>query len=121
MNLRQELDNARAYIWSMFSRGSGAGGGFSHFRYAAIAGAAVTIIPDDENDVTRGLRIMWAGYTSGATFFSGCDQCVNGATLNLFNVAADTLQLAVSAGGAATVSRTAGALTYDLSVWLVWL
>lgn len=100
---------------------TGAGGGFRFYRYAAIAAVAQTIVPDAINDVVRGLRIMWVGYTSGGAFFTGSSSCANGASLDLYNVLGDILTLSVAAGGAATVVRTGGALTYDLAAWLVWL
>ena len=100
---------------------TGAGGGFRFYRYAAIAGVAQTVVPDAINDVTRGLYIMWTGYTSGGLFFAGANSCANSASLNLYNVLGNILTLSVAAGGAATVVRTGGAFTYDLSAWLVWL
>lgn len=109
-------------IWSHLARGTGAVGGFIFYRYAALDGTARTIVPDDENDVARGLWIMWAGYTSSGVFFGGCNQCANGGALKLYDDGGtNTLQLAVAAAGAATVSRTAGTKTYDLVAWVVWL
>jgi len=57
-----------------------------------------------------------AGGTAG-----GATTVDNGAAVNLYNDGVDTLTLAVAADGSVTLQRTAGAATFDVSLWLVWV
>lgn len=84
-----------------------------------ITTTAQTIIPDGTGDVTEYLHID-ATYVSGGVAFSLSAGVVPGITTNS-NVGTETFQLALSAGGALTVKRTAGTNAGSLSAHLRWV
>jgi len=119
MSEERRIDQDWPIIYAHTSRGGGTGG-WKHFAVDAVAGVAVTLIPDDEDDVVTGIAFLYSGRTSGGVGFSGAATCANGATVNLYNVAGNTFVLAVAANGSMTVQRTGGALTYSVGLLGVW-
>ena len=88
---------------------------------AAIDNVAQTIIPGGAQDVTALLTIVYAAQLIGVGVAGGVTTCAPGATVNLYNAGGNTLTVTVAAGGEATIARSAGAGTYNVSLWLVWL
>jgi hypothetical protein len=107
--------------WTTYPAGS-AGPGYGGYLTADdVDNNALTIIPNGTGDVTVGLRCMAfvsesAGGTAGGEF-----TCLNGGNVVLYTDGVDTLTLAVAADGSATLQRTAGAATFDVSMWMVWV
>lgn len=99
--------------------------GFLHWEYDGVDGTARTIIPDGAGDVQYGL--IAAGYmlrdsagTVTGTTTAGAPIAPGGAVF-LYNTGGNALTLACAANGSVTVQRTAGALTYKVALWLLWL
>ena len=119
MSEERRIDQDWAIIYSHTSRGGGTGG-WKHFAVDAVAGAAVTLIPDDEDDVVSGVSFLYVVLTSGAVWVGGAATCGNFGSVNLYNVAGNTLVLTVNANGSMVVQRTAGAWTYNVGILAVW-
>lgn len=86
-----------------------------------VAGAAVTIIANGTGDVTVGLQAMYFVSESAGGTGGGSATCLNNASVDLYDDGTDVLTLAVAADGSVTLQRTAGAATFDVSLWLVWI
>ena len=98
--------------------------GFLHWENAAVGGTAVTVIADGAYDVTAALCAQYVLKSSGGTppddWQAGVVTLEPGTNGNLYNEEA-TLRLSVSAGGAVTLQRTAGASTFKVALWLLWI
>jgi len=86
-----------------------------------VAGVAVTIITNATGDVTVGLQAMYFVSESGGGTSGGMATVPNGGSADLYDDGTDVLTLAVAADGSTTLQRTAGATTFDVSLWLVWV
>lgn len=102
--------------------------GLVKYEFDGVDGTARTIIPDAAGDVLYGVMPIWAvrasdGNTQGGAYSTGGTVLLTpGASMAIYSAAGpNTLTLAVSAAGAVTVQRTAGALTYKVSLLLHWL
>ena len=118
-NIWQEINRLRA-IEIPWGAGSGDAGHWRFWAAAAVAGVAVTVVADGGGDVTAGLSFLYAVTTSGGAWVGGAATCANGASVNLYNVGPDTMALSIAVSGVVTVKRTAGALTYDVSILGTW-
>jgi len=99
-----------------------AGPGYSgHWTWTGVDGTARTVIPNGAGDVTRALTVLYQVYESAGGLAGGTATVANGASVNLYTDGVDTLALAVAADGSVTVQRTAGAATFDVVLWGVWL
>jgi len=58
---------------------------------------------------------------TGAGVAAGTVTCVPGANVNLYTDGVDTCNLAISAAGIVTVSRTLGADTFNARLFVVWI
>lgn len=96
-------------------------GGFLYWEYDGVAGVAIEIIPNGAGDVVYvlfGMSVVRASDGGTGTVSGGTTP---GNSYNPYDVGGDTLTLAVAADGSVTVQRTAGALTYKVALWLIWL
>lgn len=95
----------------------------------AVAGTLVNVIPNGAGDVVYGIVGMYAvrssgGTTRGGNFAGAAATLVTpGNVQELYNVGpgTDVLQIQVAADGSVGVIRTAGTLTYKVSLWVHWL
>ncbi len=94
--------------------------GFKLISLKAVAGVAVTAIPDGENDVVGILWVAWTVVTSGGGRAASSGSAAPGGGVNIYNVAVDTCVLNVGIGGGVAVQRTAGVLTYDVTLLCLW-
>ena len=88
---------------------------------AAIDNVAQTVIPAGGQDVTALLTLLYAANLIGGASAGGVTTCAPGASVDLYNAGGEILTLTVAAGGAATIARSAGVGTFDVSLWLVWI
>jgi hypothetical protein len=65
--------------------------------------------------------VLYAVSESGGGTSGGSTTCLRGATVNLYTDGVDIYTLAVSAGGAVSVYRSAGAAVFDARIYLVWI
>lgn len=82
---------------------------------------AVTIIPNAAGDVAVMLTVLYVISESGGGTAGGTATVLNNSSVDLYDDGTDILTLAVGVGGSATLQRTAGATTFDVSLWMVWL
>lgn len=104
---------------------SGAEAGWSGWwSYGPIGAAAQTVIAaTDLCAVTRIMRVVSVVHEIAGAGVNGATQNATpgGGAINLYNVGPDTLTLNVTAGGAVTVQRAAGASTYDVVLLMAWI
>ena len=87
-----------------------------------VAGVAVELVADGTYDVTVILGFHLAVETSGGDSDVGFGSVKNDDSGPLWDDGGtNVLTLAVSAAGAVTVQRTAGALTYNVSGIIFWI
>jgi hypothetical protein len=87
-----------------------------------VAGTAVTLVEDGDNDVTTILGYHLAVKTSGGDSDVGFGFVKNDDSEPLWDDGGtNTLTLAVAADGSVTLQRTAGALTYNVSGIIFWI
>jgi hypothetical protein len=93
-------------------------GGWAFAFKSAVAGTAVAVV----SGVTTGLyfRAVIKPSTGSATT-EAAGPILPGGSSSLYISGANTLVLAISAGGAVTVQRTGGTLTYDVALDMLWL
>lgn len=96
-------------------------GGFLHWSHSAVAGSAITIIPNGTGDVVHRARIAFVVKPSTGSAVGGDTDLPNSTSSNLYNTGSDTLVITCNADGSVTVQRTAGTLTYALTLWILWL
>ncbi len=95
--------------------------GFLHWEYDGVDGTARTVIPNAAGDVVYVLTVLYAIRVSNGEY-AGAEQTVApGNSITLYSFGGDTCTLAVAADGTVTVQRTAGALTYKVALWLLWI
>lgn len=88
----------------------------------AVAGTAVTIIADGDEDVTAILAAVVVVKASDGNTDAGFTFCRNDDSVELYNDGTDVLTLAVAADGSATLQRTAGSsLTFDVLMDAIWI
>jgi hypothetical protein len=94
--------------------GVGAGSGWS----GNVGGTAVTIA----DGITKIITVMYAvAEVTGAGVIGGVASVAVGGNFVIYWDFVDGLTLAVSVGGVVTLQRTAGADTFDCSLWMVWV
>ncbi len=95
--------------------------GFLHWEYDGVDGTARTVILNGAGDVVYVLTVLYAVRVSNGEY-AGAEQTVApGNSITLYSFGGDTCTLAVAADGSVTVQRTAGALTYKVALWLLWI
>jgi hypothetical protein len=94
--------------------------GFLHWEYDGLDGTSRTIIPNGTGDVLYRLTGRYVLRDSAGAVASGAVDVSNGGSQAIV-VGANTVTIAVAATGATTVSRTAGADTIKVGLWLLWL
>jgi hypothetical protein len=95
--------------------------GFLHWEYDGIDGTARTVIADGPGDVAYRLTILHATRASDGATNGGVLSTAPGGSQYLYSNAGEDCKILVSAGGAVTVQRTAGTLTYKVTLWLLWI
>lgn len=96
-------------------------GGMLFVSKSAVAATAVVLIPNGTGDVVIGARATCVVKPSTGTAQTGTIEVLNGASSNIFNVGGtEILTLRVNADGSLDVRRTAGTLTYTVSIHVVW-
>lgn len=97
-------------------------GYFGFWNYSAVSNTAITIIPNATGDVTECITVVYAvsAVTAGDAAGGTCTLEPSD-SFALYSDGTDTLTLAVAADGSVTVQRTAGADTFKVSLWMVWL
>lgn len=89
------------------------------YEVTAINAAPQTVF---EAAVTRELICFGVIHeVTGAGVTAGTATCVPGATIALYDDGVDVCTLAVSATGVVTISRTAGADTFNARLFMVWI
>lgn len=93
------------------------------FAKQGVGGVATVLIPDGAGDVTT--------FIGGVATIRSTDNLIvqtasinllpDGASANIYNTGGDTFVLTAAVNGQVTVSRSAGAKTYDVLAWLLWL
>ncbi len=87
----------------------------------AVAGAAVTIITDGTDDVTTILHAQVTVVPSAGVADAGVTFIRNNDTTNLYNDdGTNILTMVCGADGSVTLQRTAGALTYSVTLDAIW-
>lgn len=89
------------------------------YEVTAINAAPQTMF---EAAVTRQLICFYVVHEiTGAGIAAGTVTCVPGASVDLYTDGVDTCNLAISAPGVVTISRTAGADTFNARLFMVWI
>jgi hypothetical protein len=97
-------------------------GGFLHRSFSSQTFAsAVVVIPNGTGDVVRGLTTLFVVRTSGGAVEGAFVYINNGASSNIFDDGSNILRLRVNADGSVDLTRTAGSLSYTVTLWLIWL
>lgn len=102
---------------------SGSAVGYSGFwSGTAIAAAAQTIILNAAGDVTKIITIQYAvNEITGAGTAGGVVVLTPTPTSwVLYNDGVDALTITCNANGSVTIARTAGADTFEATLWMVW-
>lgn len=101
--------------------------GFLAWEFNGVDGTARTLIPDGTGDVQIGVAFFGViqhsvgptlGYTNNV---GGALPLAPSGSALIYNAGGNQLTLAVSAGGALTIQRTAGTGTYKVALWLTWM
>jgi hypothetical protein len=99
--------------------------GFLHWEANGVAGATQTVVPDGLGDVLAALCAQYvlkaSAGTPGSDWQAGVVTLEPNSSTNLYDEADGTLQLRVTSAGAVEVQRTAGASTFKIAMWLVWI
>jgi len=111
------------------SSGSSGGGGSSSYSQATywsesgIESTARTIIADEAGDVTSTITLLYSVKASDGSSSGGTVNLAPGTSALIYSdtTVANALTLTCAADGSVTVARSAGALTYDVVIWAVWL
>lgn len=96
-------------------------GGFIRWSHASVAGTAVTVIPNGTGDILYDSFWMYTVRGSSGVTASGSFGLTPGLGTTLYNSGGNTLAFNIAADGSVTVQRTAGALTYRVALWGIWL
>lgn len=96
-------------------------GGYWFGSKTAVAGTAVTIIPNGTGDVTRGFYVIgFARLSTGATLPISSSAPNGSAVLLDQGFGANQLEIACAADGTLTAQRLVGTATWDLVMLIVW-
>jgi hypothetical protein len=95
-------------------------GGCIFINRSGVGGTLVTVIPDGTGDVTA--NISFFGWVSNSVPFTAqvTDQYLTVSSSTTFTDGTNTLTVAVTAGGAFTLQRTAGTATWNVCLWAFW-
>jgi len=96
------------------ARGGADVGCSSQFAANDVAGTAVTLIANGAKDVTAIIGFMYVIRVSDGETDAGFAYIANNDSLAIYDDGTNVLTAAVSAVGAFTVQRTAGAVTFDV-------
>ncbi len=98
-----------------------ASGGLIHWTASGIDGTAKTVIANGAGDVAAAAFVIAAVQPSAGAASTCHGSVAPGGTLTLWSDGASTLTLAIAADGSVTVQRTAGTITFTLSLFMVLL
>jgi hypothetical protein len=92
------------------------------WTYRAVAGAAITVIPNGAGDVTRGLRCVYTIYLNGGAIFSAgtVTATTGGGAVDLYNAGGEQFTITVAADGSVSVAQAAGADNADIGLFITW-
>lgn len=98
-------------------------GYYGHWNHSAVAGSAITVIPNATGDVTEIATFVYAVAEVTGTGTGGGTVTVTpgGGAVTLYSDGTDTLQITCAADGSVTVQRSAGTDTFKVSLWGTWL
>ena len=99
-------------------------GGAAFWMYNGVDGTARTVIPDGTGDVLYYATGLFQVRTSaGANAIATTIGLIapGGGGQDLYNAGGNILHFDVAANGSVTVQRTGGALTYKVTLWLMWM
>ena len=82
---------------------------------------AVVLIRDSAYDVTAILEAMVALKASDGSKDSGITYIENNSSAAIFDDGTDVLTLAVASNGETTLQRTAGTMTFDVTLRMCWI
>jgi len=100
----------------------GAVSGLMHWEYNGLAGVAQTIIPNAAGDVTEMIYVQSVvTEVTGAGREGHTSWVEPGGSQIIYDDGVDTVTLSVAAAGNVTIVRTAGADTFRVSLWLMWI
>lgn len=89
---------------------------------SAVDGTGVTLIPNGAGDVTQVATFIYAvSAVSAGDATGGTISLEPSESFNIYDDTIDTLTLAVAVDGSVTVQRTAGADTFNVKIFGVWL
>ena len=123
MSEERRIDSSWPIILAHLWRGSASvNRGFKLFSLYEVSETPQAIIPDDENDVARGLWAAWTIYTSDDNFSSGTGQATpGGSDLELYNDGTNICALRVETEGNATIFFTnEDPLKADVTLLCLW-
>jgi hypothetical protein len=93
-----------------------------YWDYDGVDGSAQTVISNGAEDVTEAL---WANSIVAEKTGAGKEQHIcwlePGESQAIYDDDTDVCTLAVAADGSVTVQRTAGADTFKVALWLMWI
>jgi len=96
--------------------------GAMHWDYSAVDNIATGVITNGSEDVTE---VMWANSIATENTGAGKEQhqcwLEPGESYNIYDDGVDTVALSVNADGSVWVQRTAGADTFKVALWLMWV
>lgn len=96
-------------------------GGFLQWSNASVGGTAITVIPNGTGDVLYDSFWMYTVRHDGGGTQTGTVAVNPGFDAALFDIAGNTLKLAIAADGTVTVQRTAGTGVYRVTLCGIWL
>lgn len=109
-----------AYYWVEILLGSSIGG-ILNYAATGLDGVLVTIVPNGAGDVTAILQFDGVVSESAGGVSNPAGNLTPGNTVNIYDDGVDVLTLAVTALGAVTIQRPAGAATFDVNLGLRWI
>ena len=89
---------------------------------SAVTDAAQTVIANGTGDVGKAITTQYVVYAiTGTDSSGGTVSLAPNQSFIIYNDGTDALTLAVAADGSVTVQRTAGADTFDVTLWMTWM
>lgn len=127
-----DATNVRDAIEETYAEGGGGGGiswpdygncsGVTHWDYNGVDGTPQTVIADGSQDVTF---YLWASSIAVEVTGAGKEGHIfwlsTSGSYDIYDDGTDVCMLSVAADGSVTVRRTAGADTFRVALWLMWI
>lgn len=116
-------DDGTDGIVSMETTSGEATGYSGHWAHTAIAGTAITVIPDGTGDVGTVGTFIYAIYDNATAASSGgvVTLTPGGGAVSILSDGTNTCQMTCAANGSVTVARSAGTSTFKLTLWGTWI